>query len=346
MTTAFERLNKKPKLELVDKEPPTNLPAVLPSDAPTVLPTSTRTHPISPEKDFSKVPNSIKRFVEAGKFPNSSFQIYMFLYSLTRGAIQPKRSVRVNKAKLLNGSDLRSEKALLKNLGYLKMVNLLKITIFNGDHAGNEYEVFIPEEITGDAPTYLPTKQPTYLHAKDTLLPTVQTSVGRTVQNEENKEDADALRHSLNTLSFKIDDEKGILESFEKLNAAAKSKTGKNLTAKDWGSLSDIFGLLIAETEIAASHTKSVSVYLPFMAENLRRRLKTKSHIQKSGAIKDTVGKNSASKPESLDEESKEILLKSYKDILEEYGWETINAYELHFTKEDWMWLKENIIKP
>ncbi len=226
-----------------ENDEPTYLPTIVPTHLPTNKPTLSKSQPIAPEKDFARVPNSIKRAVEAGHFPNSSLAIYLYLYSLTRGAIKPKRSVRVNKTKLLSGANLRAEKALLKNLAHLKNFGFVKITVFNGDHLGNEYEVFVPEEIQGDLPTYLPTKQPAYLMTGDTLVPTVQKSVGRLVETIENKDTYEVPKTSFKD-NVKSDDET-FAPFIEKFQKACEQLTGKQLSRRDSHKLSDLADLLI-----------------------------------------------------------------------------------------------------
>jgi len=288
--------------------------------APPVLPAL---QSVAPEKDFSKMPNSIKRAVEDGKFPNSSLAIYLYLYSMTRGAIQPKRSIRVNKSKLLAGANLRSEKALIKNLTHLKNIGLVKITIFNGDHLGNEFEVFVPEEILVNPPTYLPTKQPTYLLTKSTPLPTDQRLVGRWVQIQENK---DAYENSKTSFKdFKNDDEPaalfesdneaifedvglveeaggsvslsdsrlGIMEKV--LNQISKKLIGKELKSDDGEKLKELAELLVMELEIAVARTDSITNVPAFLTEHLRRRLSGKPNAQTASKISNTKSAGNSS---------------------------------------------------
>jgi hypothetical protein len=281
------------------------------------LPAPPAPQSIAPEKDFSKMPNSIKRAVEDGKFPNSSLAIYLYLYSLTRGAIQPKRSVRANKSKLLTGADLRSEKALFKNLDHLKSIGLVKVTVFNGDHLGNEFEVFIPEEIDVDLPTYLPTYLPTKETHLPTYLPTDKKTVGRWVQSEANKdtyEDAKTIREEIknddepaaliesdNKIFF--DDSAEVFEAAKEevrevslsdarhgvieksINKISKKLTGKKLTDNDNEKLKELAELLVMELEIAAARTDSVSNVPAFLTEHLRRRLLGRPNAQTSDKI-------------------------------------------------------------
>jgi replication initiation and membrane attachment protein DnaB len=293
---------------------------------------------VAPEKDFSKMPNSIKRAVEDGKFPNSSLAIYLYLYSLTRGAIQPKRSVRVNKSKLLAGANLRSEKALIKNLGHLKNIGLIRITVFNGDHLGNEFEVFVPEEIEVNPPTYLPTKQPTYLLTKSTQVPTVQRLVGRWVQNEENKDtygnpktlfkdfknddEPAALYESDNKFFFEdlrageeavvgvslSDAGHGVIEKV--INDLSKKLIGKELKPDDNQKLKELAELLVMELEIAAARTDSISNIPSFLTEHLRRRLAGRPNVETSNktpsakSAEKSLRVSNADKPTQVDAET------------------------------------------
>jgi hypothetical protein len=101
----------------------------------------------APEKDFTRVANSIVReAVPDGLFIGKSKQIYDYLYSITRGAVQPVRSVRVTKADLMRNAGIGAERTLRKNLAHLQSLGLIKITEFIGQKFGNSYETFLPEE--------------------------------------------------------------------------------------------------------------------------------------------------------------------------------------------------------
>ncbi len=74
-------------------EPTPRTPPTPPTDA---------THPISPERDFTKVPNSLTRdVVPLGHFIGKSKQIYDCLYQRTRGAITPTRRLAISKPDLM-----------------------------------------------------------------------------------------------------------------------------------------------------------------------------------------------------------------------------------------------------
>ncbi len=125
-----------------------------PSIPPSVPRPSTPSTPtLAPIRDFQKVPNSITReAVPQGLFIGKSKQLYDCLYSLTRGAIKPSRSVRVSKEKLMSGADIGSEVTLRKNLIHLRTVGLIDWRELGGTHGGNEYTVLLPEVVPPLAP--------------------------------------------------------------------------------------------------------------------------------------------------------------------------------------------------
>src|SRR5918911_816742 len=56
--------------------------------------------PVAPERDFTRVANSIAReAVPAGVFRGKSKLLYDCLYRMTRGAVVPSRSVRISRPK-------------------------------------------------------------------------------------------------------------------------------------------------------------------------------------------------------------------------------------------------------
>lgn len=123
-------------------------------------PAPTDSKPAAPEKDFTRVANSIIReAVPDGLFIGKSKQIYDYLYSITRGAVQPTRSVRVTKTNLMRSADIGAERTLRKNLAHLQSLGLIKITELVGQRYGNEYETFLPEEITSKLPESLQSLQ-------------------------------------------------------------------------------------------------------------------------------------------------------------------------------------------
>lgn len=309
---------------------------------------------VSPEKDFAKVANSIVReAVAQGLFIGKSKQIYDFLYLQTRGAIQPKRSFRITKANLMRASDIGSERTLLKNLVHLKSVGLIKITEFDGQHGGNEYEVFLPEEADPPHPP-----QPRYPLQKVGTLPPVESGVGGVGQIQENK-----ATYSYAKTSFKdieeSDDEFALADFAAKLESVSRKLTNKGLSKTDkekWGGLAE---LLAMELEIAAARTKSVSNLPAFLTEHLRRRLLSTSTLVKPPEPKSKVSKSLRTghvnnfgdkdveeyQAEPLSKQGREAVLKTMQEYINKGQGEFILSFQNTYTIADWDWLSKELEK-
>lgn len=108
---------------------------------------------MSPEKDYTKIPNSIRRAEEKGLFVGKSKNLYDALYHQTRGKkFNPTVSAKLRKKDLMKWSGIGSERTFLKNLDFLKWIGLVAVAVCDGKHDGNEYSVFIPEEIDSFRP--------------------------------------------------------------------------------------------------------------------------------------------------------------------------------------------------
>jgi hypothetical protein len=239
--------------------PPTpRTPPTPPTDA---------THPISPERDFTKVPNSVSRdVVPAGHFIGKSKQLYDCLYQRTRGAIVPTRRVAISKPELMDASGIGSERTLLKNLNHLKIIGLVRVTYTDGRHEGNTYEVFTPEEVGLRTPPTPPTP-PHPRHARVELppVPPVESGV-RGVGSEPLESTTSGNPKTFIKDYINTDDDERVPRP---LASAEKELTGKNVSADKWG---EVWEVLITELKIAAGRT-TVSSVPAFMAEHLRRRL-------------------------------------------------------------------------
>jgi hypothetical protein len=355
-----QKINEKPKLSLIETKdiptPPTPLTkATSPTGRTSPTPhtqatpsTSDIKLPVSPERDFTKVANSIVReAVAQGLFIGKSKQIYDFLYLRTRGAMQPTRTVRITKSNLMRGSDIGSERTLLKNLSHLKLVGLIKIREFDGQHGGNEYEVFMPEESEATPPTPLTSRQPRYAPQKVGTLPPVESGVGGVSQMQENKDtygDAKTLFKD----NIKTDDESATAlfsDFIEKFQTAATKITGAQLSKYErekWGRLAD---LLVLELETASRHASNPISSVPaFLTKVLSSKLLNQKPVErisksKSGTKTDTVGKYYPEDDEikPLSDESKEAavdFLREFKD-----DGEFLDGYKKWYIEEDWNWI-------
>jgi hypothetical protein len=236
---------------------------------------------ISPQRDFTKVANSIiRQAVPSGIFGENggkSKQLYDYLYSQTRGAVIPRRKVRIAKGKLMKGAGIGSEVTLRKNLVRLRAARLVKESIVPGTHGGNEYEVSLPEEVglegillTPSTPSRGSTaSNPLYLREGVEALEDRASTPTLTLDESTTYGQDKTLSKDLRTID---DDDAALAKLNAALKTAHKELTGKDLShaeADRWGELADV---LIAELKIAAART-TVSSVPSFLAEHLRRRL-------------------------------------------------------------------------
>lgn len=244
------------------------------SQTATVAQTMSNAQEILPTRDFQKVPNShTRKAIPEGFFkPGKAKHLYDVLYSLTRGAREPKRSLRISKTKIMRQAGIGSRITFDSIMSNFEAVGLVKTTVFTGEHEGNEFEIFTYDEII----TLTRLSSQSSSAQKADRVVSLEASQTRDSSNSENKDTSGDLKTLFKTLSFSIDDDTPIRQSFEKLNKAGCAATGKNLTNKDWEAFAEIIELLINETAVARTQTKSISVYLKFAAENLRRRLYAK----------------------------------------------------------------------
>jgi hypothetical protein len=305
----------------------------------------------SPARDYTKVSNSImKRAIPEKYFRGLSKHTYDVLYQKTRGAIVPTRTIQLTKDELVRLTGI-SKDAIKLHIKYLKETGLLKSRPAIGSHAGWEYEILVPEEIEetvqqvgvrqdkarqGKASENLP------LHSGQNLPPLTHTNP------VENKGTYEFPKTSLKT-NTKNDDEAAAAfsELNEKLAAAVKKITGKNVSEREAGKWSDLADLLILELEVAARKTGGVSSVPAFLTEVLRRQFFA-AHRRPAGKSskevkKDTVGKSETDgsyeiKP--LDEQGREAALEQLREF---FGDKFFLDFEKWYTAEDWKWITEQL---
>jgi hypothetical protein len=225
------------------------------------------------------VANSIVRqAVPSGIFGEQggkSKELYDTLYALTRGAIVPKRKIRIPKDQLMKKAGIGSEVTLRKNLSRLSAAKLIKESIVAGTHGGNEYEVFLPEEVglTGSTPS-TPSSQGTVssspqmqeaVEAVDSRGSIASTSDCESTTSEQPKT-------SYKTNTERSDDDAALAGLNDTLKQLTKEITGKDLSPTESERWKEVADVLAAEARIAAART-TVSSVPAFMAEHLRRRL-------------------------------------------------------------------------
>jgi hypothetical protein len=257
-----------------------SLPGQTDQTAAAETPTAADT-PVSPTRDYTKVANSIRReAVPAGLFKGKSKQLYDVLYDLTRGAISPKRTVRVSRPKLMKLAHIGSRVTFDANVIHLCAVGLITVTVLVGEHEGNEYEVFIPEELSIPSQTSLTSL--TRYAQKLVRLVRLETSQTRHTSSVENTGGYIEPKTSFKT-NTEIDDE-AFAPLVARLKMAAREITGKEPAAAEAERWDQLAELLVTELKIAAGRT-NVSSVPAFLTEHLRRRLwkKDKRQVEEEG---------------------------------------------------------------
>jgi hypothetical protein len=239
---------------------------------------TTEGHPVAPVRDFAKVANSISReAVPAGIFKGKSKQIYDVLYSLTRGAIVPVRKVRISRPKLMAMAHIGARVTFDANIKHLRSVGLIAVTNIAGEHEGNEYEVFIPEESMSSHTSH--TSQARYAQKVDSL-DSLETSQTRHTSSSENSTTSGASKTSFKTNTERSDDDDAALaDLYAALKQASKEITGRDLSTTERSRWKELAELLVTEAKIAAART-TVSSLPAFLTEHLRRRLWKKEKTQ------------------------------------------------------------------
>jgi hypothetical protein len=236
--------------------------------------------PVSPSRDFTKVANSIGReAVPAGLFTGKSKQLYDCLYSLTRGAVSPARTIRISRPKLMKKAGIGARVTFDANVERLVAVGLVQVRQIAGEHEGNEYTVFLPEEIS-----QLSMPSQTSL----TSLTSPAQKLVRLVRLETSQ-----TRHTLSPLISTIstpsktfiktyeenDDDEAFAKFLALLKQASREVAGREPSASEAERWAEVAEVLITELRIAAGRT-TVSSVPAFLAEHLRRRLWKKDRRQ------------------------------------------------------------------
>ena len=229
----------------------------------------------APSRDFTRVANSVVRdAIPAGIFTGKCKQLYDYLYSRTRGAIVPARIARIPTDQVMKGAGM-TRHTFRAHIHRLISFGLIEVEEKPGEHGGNIYTVYLPEEVeanrgdsrhrgdrgdrghTGDK---VPGVQGSQAHPGDRGL-----SVGFT-------EVSGNPKTSFKTSTERSDDDAALAEMVAALKSATKEITGKDIAASESGRWKELSDVLIAELKIAAART-TVSSVPSFLAEHLRRRL-------------------------------------------------------------------------
>ena len=345
---------EKPKLELVENQPKTPPKSFKNKEIGT---TDTTSQATSPEKDFTKTPNSVIRVALARRmFRGKSKQIYDYLWSISRGAINPTRKIRRTFNEIQKGAGIGSRNTVISGIAHLESIKLVIREVAVGEFLGNFYEIFTPEELGYDA--ILGSTSSTNLTGSTSSTETTQKVVVPVVPESGTTgttlivASKDTYRIPKTSFKDNTDDddysarENAFSAFVEKLSAACEKLTGKPVSEREadkWGNLAD---LLILELEKSFRKTGSVSSVPAFLTEILRRQFFTPLPVtNKSSKTKtDIVGKNEAGEYEikPLDPSGREAAFEQLKDFA---GDDFLQDFEKWYTPADWKWLMRQIKK-
>jgi hypothetical protein len=221
-------------------------------------------------RDFSKVANSIHReAVPSGLFKGKSKQLYDCLYSLTRGAMVPTRAVRISRPQLMKKAHIGARVTFESNIEHLTSIGLVQVRQIVGEHEGNEYTVFLPEESMPSHSSQA--SQSRYAQKVDGLDGLESSQTSHTLSPAESTTSG-VPKTSFKTKEENFDDDAALAELVASLKALTKEITGKEASTTESGRWKELADVLAAELRIAAART-SVSSVPAFLAEHLRRRL-------------------------------------------------------------------------
>lgn len=315
----------------------------------------TKTDEIAPTRNFQKVPNSItKAAIPEGLFKQGkSKHLYDVLYSLTRGAVEPKRTIRISKTKLRKLAAIGSRVTFDSCVSHLETVGLLKLTVRIGEHEGNEFEVFLPEEMTlPSMPSQTSVTSLTKTVQKLDTLVCLETSQTRQSSTPINTGVTSTPNTSFKT--NKNDDDDAFADFANEFENFSRKVTGQGIRRSEKAKWRELAQVIILELEIAAART-NVSSLPAFGAEHLRRRLFGKARSEKKSQNNSSrVGETPPQIRESFDEKGNLIVkplteegkaenLKILREMIAERF--STSGMEKFFTPEDWAELSETLNK-
>jgi len=239
-----------------------------------------------------KVANSITReAAPAGLFKGKGKLIYDYLYSRTRGAVVPTRTVQASWREIMKAASIGSDKTLRDQLKLLRAAGLVTWEWSEGSQGGSIYTVYLPEEATGTAGT---TGTGSTGGTSGQFLPPVppaETTTGTGSLSAEEQTTSGDPKTSFKTNNERTDDDEAFADFAVIMGKAVLEITGKGTSPAEKRRWAEVAEVLATELKIAAGRT-TVSSAPAFLAEHLRRRLwkKEKAQIEAEAAERKRSG--------------------------------------------------------
>ena len=233
--------------------------------------------PVSPERDFQKVPNSVTREAMAARlFRGKSKQVWDYLWSQSRGAVVPRRTVRRSRPQIKAGAGFGSMGTVDAAVDHLQAVGLLVVKTIVGESGGNEYEVFTPEEVAVGV-FGLPAAAGTTTQTGNTetthnpVAPVIPES-GTTGSTLTATASAESGGPKTSFKTTEQTDDEAFANLVSLLQQTAKEVTGHDSPPSEAGRWAELAQVLVNELKNASART-TISSVPAFLAEHLRRRL-------------------------------------------------------------------------
>jgi hypothetical protein len=271
---------------------------------PPVTPVTPVREEVAPRRDFTRAANSIVRdAIPAGFFTGKCKHLYDFLYSQTRGAIVPVRSTRIPTERVMKSAGM-TRHTYRAHIQRLIRFGLVELEEKPGEHGGNVYTVYLPEEAEASKRGHTGDRGDRG-HTGD-KVPVVQGSQSDPCDRGISAEDtstSEAPKTLIKTSTEQRDDDDAALAGLNAtLKQAAEEVTGRKLSASELERWRELGEVLATELKIAAART-TVSSAPSFLSEHLRRRLWKKDKRELQAEATTTVaqaGKSSSLNPEQI----------------------------------------------
>lgn len=230
---------------------------------------------VAPRRDFTRTANSIVRdAIPAGVFSGKGKQLYDYLYSKTRGAIVPVRSARIPTGSVMKRAGM-TRHTYRAHLQKLISSGLVKVEEKPGEHGGNIFTVFLPEEAglesgdrgdrghTGVTVQFLDMVQGSETDPGDRGL--IVDNIGT----------SSIPKTSLKT--YDLSDDEAFADFVSKFKEAVKELTGREPAAAERAKYGELAEVIIAELMRAAVFTVNPINSVPaFLTAHFNRRFKAR----------------------------------------------------------------------
>lgn len=239
---------------------------------------------VAPERDFQRVPNSVTReAMSSGLFRGKSKQVWDYLWSISRGAVVPRRTVRCSRPKIKAGAGLGSMNTVDAAVEHLQVVGLIRTERIVGEEGGNMYEIFTPEEVAarvfGSSSADSTTSAIGNTETTQNMVVPVAPESGSTDTTLSSVESSNSRPSNTFIKTYDKDDDEAFAELLAVLRTKTKEVTGREPSVADRTRWRELGELLTAELAIAAERTSVVSSAPALLVEHLRRRLAPKPTV-------------------------------------------------------------------